>query len=338
MDENDEPIPPRQETILRAIVFEYVSTAEPVGSETIAAKYPLGVKSATVRNEMGEMLERGLIEQPHASAGRIPSDIGYRYYVDRLRPEVATDRLARGEAGEFLDTLLRDALGALARTARLLAVASTVSDPGIVCRTVAVTALGPAQALVVLALSNGHVETRSVACPAQLTLEHIGRANEALAHAAVGRGLGELASLPAFEPRDGAEGDLLEGAAREIRDVAVKLRRGRVLVEGEAYLFAQPEFRGDAVALEETLASFLDGDELTRSLDPRAGEVTIGREHGRERLRRFSIVQRPFRAGGVPAGVIAIVGPTRMPYETTIPLVAGAAELVSTALARAFAD
>src|SRR5580704_10262473 len=82
---------PRKETILRAIIVEYVTTAEPIGSEALVQKYELGVRSATVRNEMAEMSELGYLEQPHTSAGRIPSDLGYRYYVDRL----ITDRTVR---------------------------------------------------------------------------------------------------------------------------------------------------------------------------------------------------------------------------------------------------
>src|SRR5271154_726954 len=110
---------PRKQTILQAIVIEYVAGAEPVASEQIVQKYELGVKSATVRNEMAELSELGLLEQPHTSAGRIPSDLGYRYYVDRLivthdpsQSERATMKDATSD-GDVLLAMLRDTVRAL---------------------------------------------------------------------------------------------------------------------------------------------------------------------------------------------------------------------------------
>src|SRR3954447_6189397 len=116
---------PRKQTILRAIIVEYVDAAEPVGSEMLVQKYALGVKSATVRNKMAEMSELGYLEQPHTSAGRIPSDLGYRYYVDRLLqiPELAESAKSRvrgaAEDGEALQSLLRDTTRALSRLTHL---------------------------------------------------------------------------------------------------------------------------------------------------------------------------------------------------------------------------
>src|ERR1700733_12209918 len=105
---------PRKQTILQALVLEYVDAAEPVGSELLVHKYQLGVKSATVRNELAEMSELGYLEQPHTSAGRIPSDRGYRYYVDRLLLERDVEESAKQKVrtvtteGEALQSLLTD--------------------------------------------------------------------------------------------------------------------------------------------------------------------------------------------------------------------------------------
>src|SRR5580704_12906856 len=125
---------PRKETILRAIIVEYVTTAEPIGSEALVQKYELGVRSATVRNELAEMSEMGYLEQPHTSAGRVPSDLGYRYFVDRLIVEHHLDQATKDkvkgttEEGEALQLLLRDTARVLSRITHLLGVATTMRD------------------------------------------------------------------------------------------------------------------------------------------------------------------------------------------------------------------
>jgi heat-inducible transcriptional repressor len=130
---------PRKQTILRAIVFEYVSGAEPVASEQLVHKYQLGVKSATVRNEMAEMSELGYLEQPHTSAGRIPSDQGYRYFVDRLivqrEPELAAKKRLKdaAEEGDALQELLRDTTRVLSRLTHQLSAATVVRDSALTC-------------------------------------------------------------------------------------------------------------------------------------------------------------------------------------------------------------
>src|SRR5438270_10640865 len=118
----------RKQSILHAVIVEYVLGAEPVGSELLVQKYSLGVKSATSRNELAEMADLGFLEQPHTSAGRIPSDMGYRYYVDRLivpkEPDVDTKQRVKGVAGEgdALQATLRDTARVLSRITHLLTV------------------------------------------------------------------------------------------------------------------------------------------------------------------------------------------------------------------------
>src|SRR5579872_5234277 len=162
---------PRKETILRAIIIEYVGTAEPIGSEALLQRYELGVRSATIRNEMAEMSDLGYLEQPHTSAGRIPSDMGYRYYVDRLLEDRRVGETARQQVkqiaseGDALQELLRDTARILSRITRLLTVATTIRDHQVTVRNAVISALGPQQALLVLVLSNGHVENRMLECP-----------------------------------------------------------------------------------------------------------------------------------------------------------------------------
>jgi heat-inducible transcriptional repressor len=336
---------PRKQTILRAIIVEYVRSAEPVASELIAGKYDLGVKSATVRNEMAELLELGFLKQPHTSAGRIPSDLGYRYFVDRLIVEREPDETAKQQVkgaaheGEALQALLRDVTRTLSRTTQLLSVATTFRDHDVTVRNSVVSALGPSQALLVLVLSNGHVENRMVEVPEGLTLEDVGRTNELLSSHASGKTLRALSRLKAPAGTGTPASDKLVGTLwSSLRAMARELIRGVMITEGEEYMFAQPEFQRDAGTFAELLHQLTDGDVLYESVAPGDSNmpqvVTIGEEHRHEEMRRMSVVRHTFFVGDSEAGVIAIVGPTRMAYESSIPLVNYTARALSHALTR----
>jgi heat-inducible transcriptional repressor len=338
---------PRKQTILQAVIIEYVSGAEPVGSELLVQKYALGVKSATVRNELAEMSELGYLEQPHTSAGRIPSDLGYRYYVDRLLELRELDEAAKqrvrtaAEDGEALQTLLRDTTRALSRLTHLLTVATTLRDGDVTVRNAVVSALGPSQALLVMVLSNGHVENRMLECPPKLTLEDIGKANELLNAAVSGKNLRSMSKLKAPAVAGNPAIDKLTATIwSNLRGMARELTRGVMVTEGEEYMFGQPEFQRDVGLLTRLLDELTESDVLYNALDPTNEPgpqvVTIGRENRQEQLHQLSVVRHTFYVGGVEAGVIALVGPTRMRYETSIPLVSYTAKALSNSLTRFF--
>ena len=324
-------------------MVEYVAGAEPVGSEQLVQRYGLGVKSATVRNELAEMSDLGFLEQPHTSAGRIPSDQGYRFYVDRLVVESdlgPTTRQKVREAtqrGDALEALLRDTVRVLSRVTQLLGVATTVRDPGVSVRTALVSALGPNQALLVLALSNGHVENRMLECPAGLTLKDVGTVNERLARSTLGKTLRSLvrAKAPAFTQSPAAE-QFAATLWSQLRSVAREGSRGILVTEGEEYMLAQPEFQKDVAALQSLLHELTDSDLLYEALAPgeAARPVTIGKESRIVPMHRLSVIRHSFYIGGIEAGVIALVGPTRMSYDTGLPLVAYSARALSDSLTR----
>lgn len=335
----------RKQAILQAIIIEYITAAEPVGSEMLVAKYQLGVKSATVRNEMSEMSELGYLEQPHTSAGRIPSDIGYRYYVDRLivtrdLEEEAKHRVREAtEVGDALQELLRDTVRSLSRATHLLGVATTVRDGAVTVRAAVISALGPAQALLVLALSNGHVENRMVECPTGLTLQDVGIANEQLRTAIVGKDLRSLSRAKVPTTGGNPAVDKLVGTIwTHIRAVARDLTRGTLVTEGEEFMFAQPEFQRDAAQLSDLLRDLVESEVLYESIAPneQGRPVTIGREHRHRQMQQLSVVRHSFYVGQNEAGVIALVGPTRMRYDVGIPLVNYTARALSESLTRFF--
>jgi heat-inducible transcriptional repressor len=336
----------RKEAILRAIVVEYVSAAEPVASEMLVQKYDLGVKSATVRNEMAEMSEMGYLEQPHTSAGRIPSDQGYRYFVDRLivqrNPSPALRQKVKdaAEVGDALQTLLRDTTRALSRLTHLLSAATIVRDGTLTVRTAMLSAIGAQQALLVVVLSNGHVENRMIELPQGLTLAELGQANELLASATVGQTLRSFARAKTPAGSGQANVDRLLGILwNNVRSIAKELTRGGLITEGEEFMFGQPEFQRDLVYLSELLSSLSDSGALYEAVQAPADTtqtVTIGREHRREEMHQLSVVRQSFFVGESEAGTIALIGPTRMHYDASIPLVNYTARALSDSLTKFF--
>lgn len=335
---------PRQETILRAVIIEYVTGAEPIGSEALVQRYELGVRAATVRNEMAELSERGYLEQPHTSAGRIPSDQGYRYYVDRISQPLAPSGSSKAQLrntvaeGDALHEMLRNTARALSGLTHLLTVAATVRDSDLIVRSALFSALGPRQALLVLALSNGQIENRLIECPPGLTLEDIGAANEFLASSVKDKTLGGLKKIRVAAGEVANPGErVVQILSITVRQLARDLTRGVVVTEGEKYMFLQPEFHKDMSKLSDLLDQLGQIDFLYEAVPPSSPQVvTIGREHQHGVLRAMSVVRHGFSIGDRQAGMIALIGPTRMNYDSSIPLVTFTAQALSDSLTKFF--
>lgn len=327
----------RKEQVLRAVIVEYITAAEPVASDLITQKYDLGVRSATIRNELAEITDLGLLEQPHTSAGRIPSDLGYRYYVDRLiiqrRPSEET--LGKLEAATEEDTL-RQMLGettkALSRLTHLLVAAATVRNTQTKVRNGLLTALGPQRGLIVLVLENGLVENQMVECPEGLTLQHIGQVNEILGRILENMTLAQLIKAKAPNVDDPVLSKTLKSVFTALRSTARDITRGQLITEGEEYILAQPEFQRNNGGLEALLASIEDEEGMHAAV---IGEgVTIGRENPVEKMRGLSILRKTFYVGDDEAGTIAIVGPTRLQYDRALSLLDFTAHSVSQTLTK----
>ncbi|MBI5708076.1 MAG: heat-inducible transcription repressor HrcA [Armatimonadetes bacterium] len=340
-----EDLQPRQRILLRAVILEYIDTAEPIASEQLVHRFDLGVSSATVRNEMAEMAHRGFLEQPHTSAGRIPSDLGYRYFVDRLiqssAPSAENKQALRTVTadGGFLQSLVSETTAALSRLTHLLSAAAITKDASLRFRSAILSAIGPHQALLVLVLSNGSVESKMVECPAQLTLEQIGEANAELASMVVGKTMREGSKYRSSQKGPQQPYDkLMALVAGHVRSVAKERSKGAVVTHGEEFLFGQPEFTRDAQRLSSLLDDLKRSEALYDAVhSPDAtGTVTIGKENRAEQMRELAVVRQTFSVGGHEVGSIAIIGPTRLPYEEHIPLVNFTATALTDALTKYF--
>ncbi|MBS1715943.1 MAG: heat-inducible transcription repressor HrcA [Armatimonadetes bacterium] len=333
-----DPISNRQEQILQAVIVEYVTGAEPVPSETIVKKYQLGVRSATVRSELAEITELGLLDQPHTSAGRVPSDRGYRYYVDRLlverEPEGQEKKSVRAAAEEedTLRTLLQETTKALSRLTHLLSAAAVLRDAQLRVRSVLLTAVGPGRSLLVIVFQNGHIENRLIDCPPGTTILQLGDVNAALSRSADGQTIGSLAKAKPPSHDDAATNAVLKTAWNALKSTAKEITRGKLITEGEEYVLAQPEFQRSMDEMQSLLASIEDEEALLSAV---SGEgVTIGRENKLESMHGLTILRRSFFAGEEEAGTLAIVGPKRMHYDRTLALLDYSAKAVSDALSK----
>ena len=328
----------RRFEVLRAIVADYVSNQEPVGSKTIVERHNLGVSSATVRNDMAALEDEGYITQPHTSAGRIPTDKGYRLFVDRLsevRPMSAAERRAIGnflEGAIDLDDVLRRSVRLLAQLTRQVAVIQYPTLTVSTVRHVELVLITPARIMLVLITDTGRVDQRMVDMGDVVTDEDLGRMRAMLNSALVGHRLSEAAAKVAELPEHGPT---------DLRDHLLRL--SSVLVES---LVEHPEERlvlGGTANLTRSVADFpgslrqvLEALEeqvvvlklLAAARDPGTITVRIGEENEAEQMRSTSVVSIGYGTHDTLLGGMGVVGPTRMDYPTSIAAVRAVANYV----------
>jgi heat-inducible transcriptional repressor len=334
-----EPIEGRRREILRVIIDDYIATAEPIGSESVRERHGLNVSSATVRNEMAALEEMGYLNQPHTSAGRVPTDRGYRVYIDTLVTEQPLDS---SEQARLRRTLLADGgpQRAIAHVAHALATgteyASVVEAPHLhdqVIRHLHLIPLTPRRALIVVVSDAGVFEGKAVELEAPMSADECDRLSQEISRRVAGWRLGDL-TIAAMDQVMG-EAALYRQVVTEVgRIIGEQIAASRIHTEGQANILRQPEFR-DARRAEPVLSALERHDVMTELLHdggPSPVRVTIGTEHRREEMRDCSVVAATYYVGGRPAGELAIIGPTRMRYGRAISLVRFLADTLGEAL------
>ena len=316
----------RKAAILRAVVEGYIETAQPVGSAHVARSTEMAVSSATVRNEMAVLEREGYLVQPHTSAGRIPTDKGYRFFVDQLsgpgpldpgKQQLVRDffRKAHGE----LEQMLHDTSRLLSGLTHYAAVVVGPAHEAAAVRSVQVVGLGPRTVLVVVVLANGVVEKRSLDLAHETGDERLGAAGAHLARHLVGTTLGQPATVP--PSGDAAVDELVEAALAALR-TGHEAEPDQVFVGGAARMAeafdAVDTVRQVLTTLEQqyVVVTLLE-DVLARGLS-----VAIGTEHGLAPLSECAVVVAPYEVEGEPAGAIGVLGPTRMKYPEALAAVA----------------
>lgn len=323
---DDARLDERKAAILRAVVEQYVASAQPVGSASVARSAELGVSSATVRNEMATLEREGFITQPHTSAGRVPTDRGYRYYVDHLAGAGMLPVAERRSIAEFFTTATMAMDELLSRTshllARITAHAAVVVGPqpdAVVVRSAHLAQLQPRLLLAVVILSNGAIEKEVVYLEEDVDEAAVAAAGALLAARLTGRRLGDLPSSddePATGPVTAA--DRLVHASCDALRVHLSQHHAEPLYVGGASRLAAEH---DAFT-QTTVAKLIDlleqhvvlASVLREMLGPGL-TVRIGSENERADLRECAVVLAPYLVEGEPAGTVGVLGPTRMDYR-----------------------
>ena len=338
----------RRFQVLRAIVADYVSTKEPIGSKTLVDRHNLGVSSATVRNDMAVLEAEGYITQTHTSSGRVPTDKGYRQFVDRIsevKPLSAAERraiLQFLESGVDLDDVLRRGVRLLAQLTRQVAVVQypTLSSSSV--RHLEVVALTPARLLLVLITDSGRVDQRIVELGDLLEDDDLVRLRDLLGSALSGKRLA-AASIAVSELAEDAPEDLRDGLIRcatVLVETLVEHPEDRLVLGGTVNLTRNAaDFEGQP-GMPGSLRTVLEALEeqvvvlklLAASQDAGRVTVRIGEETQVAEMRSTSVVSTGYGAAGTVFGGLGVLGPTRMDYPGTIASVATVARYIGEVL------
>jgi heat-inducible transcriptional repressor len=335
----------RRLAVLRAIVEDYVSTREPVGSKALVERHRLGVSPATVRNDMAALEEEGLIAQPHTSAGRIPTDKGYRFFVDRLtqvKPMSPAERRAIAtflEGAHDLDDVIGRSVRVLAQLTQQIAIVQYPTLARSTVRHIELVALSPQRLLIVLILSTGRVEQRVIELPGDLDTATLADLRARILTAVVGQRITEAAT---------ALGQLTEQVSHDRTEMAViaaalveamsnERNDERVVVGGTANLARFGDGFDQSIkpmleALEEHVVLLKLLGEAT---SPDSITVRIGHEGPYQELATTSVIATGYGPGEEAVGSLGIVGPTRMDYPGSMAAVRAVARYVSTILDQA---
>ncbi len=325
---------PRKQKVLQAIIDDYIRTAEPVGSRTLARAHGLGVSPATIRNEMADLEGMGYLEQPHTSAGRVPSDKGYRYYVDSLMTSAADAELSREAVrrvlalkARMMEDVMRQAARLLAEMTDCLAIASRAEGPVVHIRAVRAVLLDHERALLIVVGEDGSLRSKAVALGPDLPaaeLEHIaGTLSRRLEGAALGGA--SLVRLRGLQGELGQFRQLIEQVLAWLGEPE-PAAPDRLWVDGARNLLKQPEFHD--VPKAQAVLGALEREQIVEQLlgmpalaDAGPVGVAIGRELQVEEMEDCSLVTALYVAPGRVIGRIGVLGPKRMNYRTVMKVV-----------------
>jgi heat-inducible transcriptional repressor len=336
----------RERRVLEAVIQTYVQTAEPAGSRTVSRRFGLGVSPATIRNTMSDLEDKGFLFHPHTSAGRIPTNKAYRSYVDSLLSSapIATsidrDRLteALSASDSPIETILRRAAQSLGVLTQELGVAMGPRLSTSVLRSLDLVRLSDERLLMVLSLEGGAVRTVFVEVAGSIAESALTEVTKVLNERLGGVTLEGIRTSLAVRLRDSATipdvRELLNIFVQEadaLFDEKIALGEDQVLLGQASVLAEQPEFAEAGrmrrlIELTERPEALADA--LRRRGETSGISITIGAEHEDERLRDFTVVTAEYHTGSL-AGVIGVIGPTRMPYEKVISLVNHTSQLLS---------
>ena len=332
----------RDREILREVIRNFIETGEPVGSRTISKVYPEGLSAASIRNIMSDLEDAGYLMQPHTSAGRVPTDRGYRYYVDSLLTGLELPKSDREKVAEVINrpSSLPEALEEISRLiSRLTHQVGFVVSPDhtrAVLRHIEFVTLGPHRILAILVDQSGVIHNRIAHTSEDLSQEELDRIGRYLVTEYQGKTLAEIrvALLERMKEEKAAFDSLL---ARAITLGSEFLRaqedaQKQVYVQGTSNILQQPDI-SNLDEMRKIFETFEARGKMVKILDEVSDSeglrVIIGSEHPDPALAHLSLVTSPYKVGDRQAGVLGVLGPTRMEYARAIALVDYISKLLS---------
>jgi len=326
----------RKKLILKTVIEAYIESGEPVGSKYLVQEGQIPFSSATIRNEMAELEEMGYLEQPHTSAGRIPSESGYRFYVDSLvenydltNREIAELKNSLRSRQTELDNILESAMKLASSMTNYPALAVKPHGSGYVVRRYETVFIDPYSILLVLVMQDGNAKTKTLKTERPVSPDAAALLASALNRALSGLPASEI-TLPRMmelEKYLGAYDFLAAPAVKRIYEVLSAEGGGELRFEGLNRLLSYPEFC-DFDKLKNMLAMFEDKQELLdvfASGTVPAGQndvrILIGRENPLGTMENSTLIFKPVKRGGRTVGAIGIIGPTRMDYPRVIAMI-----------------
>ena len=330
--------------ILEAVIKDYIHTALPVGSSKVTKKYGLDMSPATVRNVMAHLEEIGLLEQPHTSAGRIPTDLGFRYYVDMLvepKPLTRAEKdMIRGkyqEAAGDMGEVIRETSRILSRISNYTSLVLAHSLAQTTFKQIAFVKLDSKRILVILVSSSGIVHNKIIEDGAEFTQEDLNRASNYLNTNMQGLPLVTVKRriLEQMEA-EWTQYDRIRSRTLRWSHSALEEELAEIYIDGQSNILDQPEFAEDIEKMKALFKAFEEKGILIRLLDKameaQGVKIYIGAESELDEMADCSVVTMCYCRAGVPIGTLGILGPKRMNYSRVIPIVEYTAKVVENVL------
>ena len=331
----------RQSAVLDSVIACYSRTAEPVSSKAIVQDYGMGLSAATIRNTMADLEELGYLTHPHTSAGRVPTETGYRLYVDRLMTAAELSAIEKEHIRARFASANRQFEEAMEQTSKILSEISQYIGVALspqlhesILQRLELISIDTEHVLAVLVMASGIVESKRIALPHSHSNASIQQISRILNEKLAGCSLKEIRSLSQDAAKMGAVFACNPSAPIAIvaRDTFALEREIYVYIEGASNFFGQPEF-GEVGKIEPLFRTLEKKKQLADTLSrqqPDSGlQVLIGSENQCEGMEMCSVVRAPYRVRGDQYGTIAVIGPTRMAYARVVSIVKYTAHVVS---------
>lgn len=320
----------RQEMVLKLIIEEYIKTAEPIGSRTLSKI--LDFSPATIRNEMADLEDLGYIEKTHTSSGRVPSDLGYHYYIETILQDDNSYDKSFNVIDELFnnmdmkrDEAIKQAMNLLSQLTNYTTIALGPNAYGSKVKKIELIPLFESTCVLLIVTNHGHVESKQITLPANTSLDDMKRVIEIFNDILYDCPIGQVSEKLHYEINTERIKDILiynQTIIDTFLEAFTKFTQSKYYLSGRNKMLYQPEF-SDVDRVRELMTFFEQNDifRLVENTQDQGLSVRIGKENQVSAMRDCTVITVPYQLSDKDSGTIAIVGPTRMEYQKVIPLV-----------------